>query len=389
MPSPPRSSVVPHPLVRITLTGFDLRNRVWEQHLSGALYERLGQNNIPLSEPGETHFLSPWENGGGSSDSRDSAETSSSKGTGASAQPWLPRPGDSLHARIDPNSLHWKPKSPGVACFLVDFRTLRDKAHPGCPRGHLRRVAARLESAGLHPWASTSWTFGLAFRGDALAPSDASEFLANFLEDANAKGIPVERLGPVGQGQMWRSELADTNALGAGDDGALFRHALGEAAAKARLTLRYGPKGGLLRLGLSVGTPERNLFVPPKGKQPFSPEGRRFLESLRGSEAALEPALHPSAPASRDSGPRLEGAGLPQRTHAVLRCSGEAQPHLALAAAFAAGAWGLDSPSDSPASLAELLGHPLADALSRRRSNPAPGSGDGPFNPLPGGRLLP
>lgn len=346
--SPPSATISAHRIQRVILTGFDLDNAPWVQHLSGERYRRIADANFALSEPGEAHLLSDCE------------------GTGAADAPWLPKAGDALFARIDPGSLRWCAQQPGLAHFLVDYRTGRDKAHPGCPRGHLRRVAARLESAGHHAWAASSWSFQLRLRGDRFSQRDAAAFLGELLETCNGDGIAVERLSPVGRSGHWRVDLAPTAALKAADGAALFRNALACAAEDADITISPAAQGSLLRLGITVGDAERNLLVPSKGKQPFSPEGKRLLEGIRAAQPALAKAFCPSSPDSELLSFRLQSATAAHRAHLVVRGPGEAQPHLATAAAFAAAAWGLESTDGTSPGLAELLGEPLETVLDAR-----------------------
>jgi len=302
------------------------------------------------------------------------------------------------------------PYAPGVGAVLVDQTTLVGAPSPGCPRGFLRRMTARLADRGNVLWAAFENEFSLAVEVEGgWAPLDeslcfstvgaaaAQDYIAELVDALEAQGIALAQYYPeLGHGQQEIS-VPHVPALRAADEQVLVRETIRAVASAHGLVASLAPKpwpdgagnGAHVHVSLWDAEGRRNRFHEAAAPDGLSDEARAFvagvLEHLPGlcgltapsfgSYRRIQPAMWAGAyvcwgPDNREAPVRVpstfrhspEGS-----TNLELKpVDASANPYVALGGLIAAGLDGLERGLDPPPPLAVDPGT-LGDEERQRR----------------------
>ena len=281
-----------------------------------------------------------------------------------------------MRLRPDPATFRVLPYAPRTAAMLADMVDLDGTPEPACPRGFLRRMAARAAAHSLRPTAGFESEFSLT-HGDG-APLDDSpcfstigalasqDLMDAILAALDTQGIALE--GCHAEGGRGQNEIAfaPVPAMRAADEQVLVRETLRGVSAAHGLTASVAPKpssdsaGNGLHIHLSLhDVGGRNVFADPRAAEGLSPSALHAVGGLLAHLPALCALTAPSAGSYGRLVPRAwAGAwrcwGHDNREAAVRACSpvagreetstniefkpsdASASPHMALGAVIAA-----------------------------------------------------
>jgi glutamine synthetase len=300
-----------------------------------------------------------------------------------------------MRLRPDPATFRALPYAPRTAAMLADMVDLGGAPEPTCPRDFLRRMQARLASAGLELQVGFEVEYVLAReRGDGWEPIDrtpcfsaigaaaAQEHTDALLQALEAQAIEVEGCHAEGGWGQNEIALAPRPGLRAADEQILVREALRGVARASGLVASLAPKpfpqgaGSGVHVHLSLTAPDSgNAFADPEDPEGVSQTARSFIAGLLAHLPALCALTAPSAGSYRRLVPRSwAGAwrcwGHDNREAAVRACSplagledattnveykpcdASASPYLALGALAAAGLDGIERRLEPPAPVA-------------------------------------
>ena len=240
--------------------------------------------------------------------------------------------------RIDLESFRPVPWEPGTAFFLLDMET------PIAPRETLRRVLRRAAEMGYEVHASVEYEFfffretpaslraknfhGLAplspgmFGYSVLRASSHSELLLQMLDQLAAFDVPMEGLHTETGPGVYEAAIAAESGIRAADRGALFKTAVKEIAATARIDPHL--HGEVERGPAWVERPH-----PPEpvggGRQRLLPRRRHgAIDGTLHRRGGGQPAGDDGADLPNDQFIQAHGAG---RLGADQRDLGHRQPH--------------------------------------------------------------
>jgi glutamine synthetase len=309
----------------------------------------------------------------------------------------------------DPATFRVLPYAPGVGAVIVDQTTVDGAPAPACPRGFLRRMAARLAGHDAQLVAAFENEFSLAVEVDGgWAPLDeslcfstigaaaAQGYVADLVDALEAQGIELAQYYPeLGPGQQEVS-VPPGPALRAADEQLLVRETIRGVATAHGLVASLAPKpwpdgaGNGAHVHFSLWDPDggRNRFHDDAAPDGLSREARAFvagvLEHLPGlcgltapsfdSYRRIRPSMWAGAfvcwgPDNREAPVRVpstfrsvEAASTNVELKSV---DASANPYLALGGVVAAGLDGLERGLEPPPPLAVDPGA-LADEERRR-----------------------
>lgn len=307
------------------------------------------------------------------------------------------------HAKIDLTTFRVDPQSPDTACFLVDFFDAGGKRpHPACPRGLLKRVAARAETSGFCPMFSAEFEFWVfretpqslrekhyadltplspgMFGYSWVRQSQAQDFVHDIIDTMDAFAIDVEGIHTETGPGVWEAALRYTDVVEAADQAALFKTLLKEIAFRHELSVTFMAKwnpslpgsSGHLHQSLWDSTREENLFAGSgKGhhKEPLSPLALKYLAGLLKTQPALTAIYAPFINSYRRYVPGMWAPlttswGFENRTCGVRaitapgksaarfelrQTAADINPYLSMAASLGAGLYGIDNNLRPPA----------------------------------------
>jgi glutamine synthetase len=296
-----------------------------------------------------------------------------------------------MRLRPDPATFRVLPYAPRTAAALADWVDLNGAPEPACPRDFLRRMEARLDSAGLTLRAGLEVEYALAREGSdgpepidrtpcfsAIGAAAAQDHTDALIEALEAQSIEVEGCHAEGGWGQNEIALAPRPGLRAADEHVLVREALRGVARAQGLVVSLAPKpfpeaaGNGLHVHLSlIGADGGNAFADPGAPDGLSATARGFVAGLLDHLPALCALTAPSAGSYRRLVPRAwAGAwrcwGHDNREAAVRACSPlagheeattnleykpcdpSAGPYLALGALVAAGLDGIERGLEPP-----------------------------------------
>ncbi len=332
-------------------------------------------------------------------------------------------------AKIDLSTFRVLPYESDTACFLVDFHTPDGKVHPACPRGLLKRVAARAEAAGFRPIFAAElefWVFRESpeslqeKRFTDLTPLSPGMFgyswlregyyqawLHDALDTLAAFDIAVEGIHTETGPGVWEAALRYDDVVRAADKAALFKTTLKQVCHRHGLAVTFMAKwnadlpgsSGHLHQSLWDGEGTTNLFADVKGEHGLSELGRHYLGGVVTTAPDLTAFYSPFINSYRRYvpgvwAPLTASWGIENRTCAVRLINGpsssaarlelrqtaaDINPYIAMAASLGAGLWGIDNAVAPPPETkgdASDLGEPLPRTLDQavrrlRASEPA------------------
>ena len=211
-------------------------------------------------------------------------------------------------AKIDLSTFRVLPYEPDTACFLLDFFTADGKPHPACPRGLLKRIAGRAQSAGYRPLFSAElefWVFkespqSLYDKGFAnLEPLSPGMFgyswlregyyqdwVHDLLDTLTAFDIEIEGFHTETGPGVWEAAIKYDDVVRAADKAALFKTTVKQICQRHGLAVTFMAKwnpdlpgsSGHMHQSLWDGELEKNLFASDKGD--LSQLGQRYLAGL-------------------------------------------------------------------------------------------------------------
>ncbi|MBX3251985.1 MAG: glutamine synthetase [Myxococcales bacterium] len=315
----------------------------------------------------------------------------------ASVTGWATGYPDAL-AKIDLSTFRVLPYEPDTACFLVDFFGEDGKPHPACPRGLLRRVAARAESSGYRPMFSCElefWVFretpeSLAqkrFAGlEPLSPGmfgyswvregQHAAFVHDVMDTMGEFGIEIEGFHTETGPGVWEAAIRYSDVLRAADDAALFKTTMKQIAFRHGLSVTFMAKwnaslpgsSGHMHQSLWDGEGEVNLFADPKDPIGLTTLGKHYLAGLVRTAPDVTALYSPFVNSYRRYVPGMWAPltaswGLENRTASVrvirgpgktaARCelrqtAADLNAHTSMATALAAGLYGIENALELP-----------------------------------------
>jgi len=300
--------------------------------------------------------------------------------------------------RIDLSTFRVLPFEPDTAHFLVDFHTPDGKPHPACPRGLLRRVAARAETSGYRPLFAAEFEFWIfrespeslqqkGFRGlTPLSPGmfgyswvregQHAELVHDILDTLAAYDIDVEGLHTETGPGVWEAAIRYDDVLAAADKAALFKTTVKQICHRHGLAVTFMAKwnadlpgsSGHLHQSLWDGEGQVNLFADPKDPQGLSELARRYVAGLVELAPELTALYSPFvntykryvpgvwAPLSaswgienRTCGVRvINGPGASATRIELRQTAADINPYVAIATSLGAGLYGIENALPTP-----------------------------------------
>ncbi|HBP21038.1 MAG TPA: glutamine synthetase family protein [Polyangiaceae bacterium LLY-WYZ-15_(1-7)] len=301
-------------------------------------------------------------------------------------------------AKIDLSTFRVLPYEPDTACFLVDFHTPEGKPHPACPRGLLKRVAARAESAGYRPVFSGElefWVFrespeSLREKGyrqlTPLSPGmfgyswlregQHAPFVHDVLDTMKDFRIDVEGLHTETGPGVWEAAIRYADVIEAADQAALFKTTMKQICHRHGLAVTFMAKwspdlpgsSGHLHQSLWDSTRETNLFADPKDPTGLSSLAQHYVAGLVTTAPDLTALYSPFINSFRRYVPGMWAPltstwGIENRTCSVRVINGpgasaaraelrqtaaDLNPYVAMATALGAGLHGIEKAVDLP-----------------------------------------
>jgi len=300
--------------------------------------------------------------------------------------------------RIDLSTFRVLPFEPDTAHFLVDFHTPDGKPHPACPRGLLRRVAARAETSGYRPLFAAEFEFWIfrespeslqqkGFRGlTPLSPGmfgyswvregQHAELVHDILDTLAAYDIDVEGLHTETGPGVWEAAIRYDDVLAAADKAALFKTTVKQICHRHGLAVTFMAKwnadlpgsSGHLHQSLWDGEGQVNLSADPKDPQGLSELARRYVAGLVELAPELTALYSPFvntykryvpgvwAPLSaswgienRTCGVRvINGPGASATRIELRQTAADINPYVAIATSLGAGLYGIENALPTP-----------------------------------------
>jgi glutamine synthetase len=330
------------------------------------------------------------------------------------------------HARIDLDSVRIVPNEPNTAAFLLDFYGPDGKAHPACPRGLLRRIAARAEASGFVPMFGAEFEFWVfqessetlrkkhfheltplspgMFGYSWLRTSQHADFVHALLDACDRFEIAIEAFHTETGPGVYEVAIKYAPAVLAADQAALLKTLAKAVAAQLGLSVTFMAKwnselpgsSGHLHQSLWDSTVHKNLFVDAKGPHGLSELGRHYLGGLVSGLAELTALYAPTINSYKRYVPGLWAPltaswGVENRTTAVRAIGGgngtrfehrqtaaDINPYIAMATSLGSGLYGIDQAITPPApvvgdaskdKLGALLPSDLASATLRLKES--------------------
>ncbi|MEM9072113.1 MAG: glutamine synthetase family protein [Myxococcota bacterium] len=293
-------------------------------------------------------------------------------------------------AKIDLSTYRRLPYEPDTANFLVDFFTPEGKPHPACPRGLLKRVAARAEAAGLRALFSAElefWVFRESpeslyekgfrqltplspgmFGYSWLREGYYQEWMHDVLDTMAAYDIEIEGLHTETGPGVWEAAIRYDDIVRSADKAALFKTVMKQICYRHGLTVTFMAKwnpdlpgsSGHLHQSLWDTEGNENLFAGPKGG--LSKKAEQYLAGLVTTTPDLTALYSPFINTYRRYvpgvwAPLTASWGVENRTCAVRVIDGpsakavrlelrqtaaDLNPHIAMATALGAGLYGIE-----------------------------------------------
>jgi glutamine synthetase len=300
-----------------------------------------------------------------------------------------------IRARIDPSTFRILPWEPDTAAFLMDFVVEDGSPHPACPRGLLKNVIARSRARGYEPMFGAEFEFFVFrespaslhsknFRGlEPLSPGmfgyswvragQNVDLCTAILDDMERFDVPLEALHTETGPGVYEAAIRYDEGLRAADKAALFKTAMKQVAARLGYTVTFMAKwnhdlpGSSGHIHQSLWRGGKNVFYDPSPSHKLSATAHSYL----GGQLALMPELTGLYSPTINSykryvpgvwAPLNASWGIENRTCAIRAIPGNAKstrleyrqtaadinPYIAMAAALAAGLWGIEENKTPP-----------------------------------------
>ena len=300
-----------------------------------------------------------------------------------------------IRARIDPLTFRILPWEPDTAAFLMDFLVEDGSPHPACPRGLLKSVIARARARGYEPMFGAEFEFFVFrespaslhsknFRGlEPLSPGmfgyswvragQNADLCAAILDDMERFDVPLEALHTETGPGVYEVAIRYDEALRAADKAALFKTSMKQVVSRLGYTVTFMAKwnhdlpGSSGHIHQSLWQGGKNVFYDPSASYTLSASARSYL----GGQLALMPELTALYSPTVNSykryvpgvwAPLNASWGVENRTCAIRAIPGNAKstrleyrqtaadinPYIAMAAALAAGLWGIEENKTPP-----------------------------------------
>jgi glutamine synthetase len=313
-------------------------------------------------------------------------------------------------ARIDPSTFRVLPWEPDTAAFLLDFVNDDGSPHVACPRGLLKQVIARSRALGYEPTFAAEFEFFVFRESPAslhekqfrdmqpLSPGmfgyswvragQNSDLCHAILDDMERFGIPIEGLHTETGPGVYEVAIKYDDALRAADKAALFKTAMKQVASRLGYAVTFMAKwnhdlpGSSGHVHQSLWRGGENAFHDASAAYKLSALAKNYL----GGQLALMPELTALYSPTINSykryvpgvwAPLNASWGVENRTCAIRAIPGSAKstrleyrqtaadinPYIAMAAALAAGLWGIEHKNTPP---------PPVDADASGRGDLAP-----------------
>ena len=301
-------------------------------------------------------------------------------------------------AKIDLTTFRVLPYEPETAHFIVDFYTQDHKPHPACPRGLLKRLAARAESAGYRAKFSAELEFWLfrespesahekGFRDlTPLSPGmfgyswvrsgQYADWARECLDVLTAYDIEVEGLHTETGPGVWEAAIRYDDVVRAADKAALFKTTMKIICDRHGLIptfmAKWSPKlpgaSGHLHQSLWDGEGEKNLFADPKKPDGMSDLCRSYAAGVLALAPDMTALYSPTVNTYKRYvpgvwAPMSAGWGIENRTCVLRAITGpgssavrlenrqtaaDLNPYVAMAACLGAGLHGIENQLEPP-----------------------------------------
>jgi glutamine synthetase len=324
--------------------------------------------------------------------------------------------------QLDLTTLRYMPWEPETATFLVDFISEEGVDHPASPRQILKRIVKKAEAMGFAPKFSSEYEFfifketpeSLREKGyrnlTPLTPgmfgyswvrsSSQAPMVHQILDQLSAYDLEIEGFHTETGPGVYEAAIKYDSIVRSADKSALFKVALKEIGAKLGILPTFMAKwnaalpgsSGHVHQSLWDKESKQNLFFDKAGPHGMSKLMRHYL----AGQVALMPEICAFIAPTINSYKRMvPGAwapntatwgienrttalrvipGSPTATRIEFRlCGADMNPYLSMAAALAAGLYGIENelepPPASKGNAYESTGSPLPRTLAEATAN--------------------
>jgi glutamine synthetase len=211
-------------------------------------------------------------------------------------------------AVLDRDTLRMMPSEPGVASMLCDFRDVRGKPHPACPRSLLKRVVGRATDMGFEAKFGAEFEFfffqetrdTLAAKGYRnLKPLDPgmfgyswlrtgqdSELMRDIWQTTAAFGIELEALHTETGPGVYEAAIRYSDPVSIADQAALFKTTVKQVAHRHGISVTFMAKcdaslpGSSGHLHQSLWRDGKNAFYDARARHGMSPIMKSYVAGL-------------------------------------------------------------------------------------------------------------